>query len=91
MIHFSVLNLLLTTVVQRAGFPIQGRGDCEVLSDLILERTDEFVSYNTLRRMFGLAQPVKPRRQTLDVLAAFVGYRDYQSSAPLHRRSSIGG
>lgn len=85
MIHFSVLNLLLTTVVQRAGFPIQGRGDCEVLSDLILERTDEFVSYNTLRRMFGLAQPVKPRRQTLDVLAAFVGYRDYQefcSSSP---------
>ena len=61
-----------------------------MLSDLILERTDEFVSYNTLRRMFGLAQPVKPRRQTLDVLAAFV-VSGYKSSAPLHRRSSIGG
>ena len=24
--HLSVLNLLLTTVVQRAGFPIRGRG-----------------------------------------------------------------
>ena len=69
---------LLVAVRDKAGIPIRNRGDCEVLSDLILEVTDEFVSYNTLRRLYGMASAVKPRRQTLDVLAAFCGFVDYQ-------------
>ncbi|MDC0600078.1 hypothetical protein OAO65_02090 [Flavobacteriales bacterium] len=69
---------LLMAVRDKAGIPIRNRGDCEVLSDLILEVTDEFVSYNTLRRLYGMASAVKPRRQTLDVLAAFCGFLDYQ-------------
>ena len=46
------------TVRDKAGIPIRNRGDCEVLSDLILEVTDEFISYNTLRRLYGMASAV---------------------------------
>jgi hypothetical protein len=63
--------------IKNAGFAIQDRGDCQLLSELIIERTDELVSYNTLRRFFGLAPYVKPSKNTLDTLARFNGYKDY--------------
>lgn len=72
-----MINSLKNQVVKIAGFPIKSRGDCELLSHLILEVTDEFINYNTLRRLYGLVKPVTPRRQTLDVLARYVGYDDF--------------
>ncbi|MDG1381826.1 MAG: hypothetical protein P8P45_06535 [Flavobacteriales bacterium] len=80
---------LAMAVRDKFGASIVTRGDCEVLSDRILEATDELVSYNTLRRLFDLAKPVKPRRQTLNILAVYCGFKDYpafcNSSAPLAR------
>jgi hypothetical protein len=68
---------LLMAVRDKSGIPVLNRGDCEVLSDLILEATDELVNYNTLRRLYGLAKPVKPRRQTLNILSVYCGFQDY--------------
>ena len=65
---------------------MQGRGDCEMLSDLILGQTNEFISYNTLRRMYGFAPEVKPRVKTLDVLAQFCGYSSFQRFSLQHSR-----
>lgn len=62
---------------KNAGFAIQDRGDCQLLSELIIERIDELISYNTLRRLYGLAGYVKPSKNTLDTLARFNGYKDY--------------
>ena len=59
-----VQNLLIE-VSKVSGIEIHTRGDCELLSALILEETDQLVSYNTLRRLFGLAPSSKPRKQLI--------------------------
>jgi len=74
-----MIENLLSEVTKAARIEIENRGDCELLSSLILEETDQFISYNTLRRLYGLAPGGKPRRQTLDALALFSGYVDYRN------------
>ena len=72
-----MIDYLKKLTEKNAGFAIQDRGDCQLLSELIIEKTDELISYNTLRRLFGLASYVKPSKNTLDTLARFNGYKDY--------------
>lgn len=72
-----MIELLKKHTVQRAGFEVNTRGDCELLSAIILEVTDIHISYNTLRRFFGLDNYVKPSKSTLDALARFNGYVNY--------------
>ena len=72
-----MIKELLIEVEKVSGLTVQTRGDCEFLSSLILQETDQFISYNTLRRLFGLARAGKPRRQTLDTLAQFCGFKNY--------------
>lgn len=72
-----MIEYLKKLTEKNAGFSIQDRGDCQLLSELIIEKTDELISYNTLRRLFGLASYVKPSRNTLDTLSRFNGYKDY--------------
>ena len=72
-----MIEALKKLTLKNAGFELKGRGDCEVLSQLILEKTDEFISYNTIRRLFGLVAYVKPSINTLDSLARFNGYKSY--------------
>lgn len=59
------------------GRKIEDRGDCEALVQDIYEKTGAVLSYNTLRRMFGLAEYRKPRESTLDQLATYCGFRSY--------------
>ena len=68
---------LKNEVIKSCGFDVTHRGHCERLSNLILQRTDTFISYNTLRRLWGLAPGGEPQRRTLDALARFCGYTDY--------------
>ena len=63
--------------IKNAGFAIEDRGDCVLLSEIILEKTDEYISYNTLRRIFGLITYVKPNQNTLNTIAKFNGYNNY--------------
>lgn len=72
-----MIDYLKAKTVNNAGFDIKNRGDCQLLSDLIIEKTNEEISYNTLRRLFGLASYVKPSKNTLDTLARFNGFNDY--------------
>jgi hypothetical protein len=72
-----MIELLKKYTIKKAGFEIKTRGDCELLSAIILEVTDIDISYNTLRRFFGLDNDVKPSKSTLDVLARFSGYESY--------------
>ena len=60
-----MIDYLKKLTVKNAGFEIKDRGDCQLLSELIIERTDELISYNTLRRLFGLVDFVKPNKNTL--------------------------
>ena len=72
-----MIYFLKKLTIKNAGFEIQDRGDCQLLSELIIEKTDESISYNTLRRFFGLDNFVKPSKSTLDTLARFNGYKNY--------------
>lgn len=56
---------------------ITDRGACELLVQDIYEKTGAVLSYNTLRRMFGLAEYRKPRVSTLDQLAVYCGFRSF--------------
>jgi hypothetical protein len=57
---------------------IEDRGDCEALVQDIYEKTGAVLSYNTLRRMYGLAEYRKPRESTLDQLSVYCGFRSYK-------------
>ena len=72
-----MISRLLNEVVASAGVEIRTSGDCHILSEIITQRTGKVVNYNTLRRMYGLAKPVKPSRSSLDILSEFVGFDSY--------------
>jgi hypothetical protein len=57
---------------------ILDRGDCEALVQDIYEKTGALLSYNTLRRFFGLAEYRKPRENTLDQFAVYCGFRSFK-------------
>ena len=81
----TVEGILIKAVEKKFGFKIVNRGDCEKLSEVIHEQTSKNVNYNTLRRIYGLAKPVKTRKDTLDVLSQYIGYTSfyhYVNAAP---------
>lgn len=57
---------------------ITDRGHCEELVQDIYEKTSALLSYNTLRRFFGLAEYRKPRENTLDQLSVYCGFRSFK-------------
>ncbi len=60
------------------GKKITSRGDCELLSDDLHRRIGVVISYNTLRRLYGLAEYRQPRTSTLNHLSNYIGYKSYQ-------------
>jgi hypothetical protein len=64
----------------RFGKPIRYSKDCEALSKSIEKNCKERISVTTLKRLFGFAKSIeKPRLFTLDVLATYIGYKDWSS------------
>jgi len=74
-----MIDELKKVIESKIGRQIEGRGDCQFLSDKINEELNEILSYNTLRRVFGLENgcEIKPRISTLNILAQFVGYKSF--------------
>ena len=74
-----MLELLRKEVERKLGVEIKHRGECQLLSDAILQEQGETLNYNTLRRFFGVDKKSKvvPRRNTLNVLSIFLGYSSY--------------
>jgi len=69
---------LSQVVINRFGRKIKNRRDCEDLSIQIQLATSQLLSYNTIRRFFNLDKNnYKTRRQTLDILSKYVGYKNY--------------
>ena len=81
---------LLQAVQRTGGYSLSGSRDFESLSEQILLRPRERISPTTLKRMFGyLKEDVEPRAFTLDVLAQFVGYKNYDAFCRDHANSTI--
>ncbi len=73
-----MIEKLKEEIIKTVGRTIRTPLDFEWLSEKIFERTSERLSPTTLKRLFGyLNECVKPRNVTLDILARFVGYKDY--------------
>ena len=72
-----IIARLRKKVEETFGREIKTPKDFENLSQVVNDRTDNYISATTLKRMWGyLTEPVTPRKGTLDVLARYVGYKD---------------
>ena len=71
----------LRRVVERTlGRKMQTNKDFDCLADSIYEKTHAKISTTTLKRIWGyLSEGVTPRRYTLDQLARFIGYDDFDA------------
>lgn len=74
------LNYLLKEVERHYGRRLATSTDFEALSVLIEREINEMISASTLKRMWGYVSkhPV-PRITTLDILARYIGYRDFNT------------
>ncbi len=63
---------------KRAGYEIRYPSDCERLVYEIADATRQHIGVTTLKRLFGFVKGTSaPRLSTLDILARFLGYRNY--------------
>ena len=72
-----MIDLLKKELELKLGQKIENRGDAELLAHAIQETIDHQISYNTIRRFFGVSTNVKPNKNTLDILTRFVGFKSY--------------
>jgi len=72
-----MLNILKKLVETKIGRTVKTRGDCQLISDTILESLDVEISYSTIKRVYGLNASTKPNTKTLNTLAKFIGYNNY--------------
>ena len=72
-----MITFLKTSTHKKAGFKIDYYNSSRRLSEIICIETGISLSYNTLRRFFGIVKSVKPSNHTLDTLALFNGFLNY--------------
>ena len=72
-----MIEILKKEIENQYGSKILDRGDCEFISNYILEKFDVNISYNTLRRFFGLVQNTNPNIRTLNALSKYAGFKSY--------------
>lgn len=77
----SMIKKLLHAIEQQTGLNMQHNHDFVSLSQQIFERLHESISDSTLKRLWGYVDPqnVKPRTNTLNILAVFLGCKDFES------------
>jgi hypothetical protein len=76
--EIMISRLIQTKVEERLGRPIRYAKDCEILSVSIHAFTGEKISCSTVKRLFGLIESDnEPRLYTLDVIAQYLGYGNY--------------
>lgn len=79
-IQIPELSFLLSMVEQKYGRKVSTTTDFESLSVVIEHETNDYISSSTLKRMWGyVSLNPTPRRSTLDILARFVGKRDFST------------
>lgn len=72
-----MLKILKIVTQKKAGFKITNYNTSKRLSDIIYLETGIEISYNTLRRFFGVVKSVKPSNHTLNAMAVFNGFTNY--------------
>jgi hypothetical protein len=78
----KAIQLLKKNIQIELGKAVTTRGHCEELEHEVHRKTGVKLSYNTIRRFFNLAGErslSEPSVGTLDILANYVGFRDFHS------------
>ena len=71
---------ILRRIRAMVGLDMSRSADYDVLSQAIRDRTKENLGVNTLKRLFGFkTDKVVPRLSTMDILAQYLGYADYET------------
>lgn len=77
---FNLAPSVRAKIEEAYGKAVRYPADCEHLAANIAEITRESVGVTTLKRIFGFVNDVRsPRLATLDILARYAGYSDYDS------------
>jgi hypothetical protein len=79
-----MIDILLQKAGAKIGREMKTRGDCELLSNAIFEILDVDLSYNTIRRLYGLAPAVKPSVNTLNIIAKFCYFKNFTHFTQTH-------
>ena len=82
-----MIDILLQKVKDKIGREIKTRGDCQLISNAIYETLDIDLSYNTIRRLYGLAPAVNPNINTLNAIAKFCGYKNFAHFTQTNRHA----
>jgi hypothetical protein len=72
-----MIDDLKSEVEKVFGHKVQKRGHCEGLSQELYTKTGNLISYNTIRRLYGLIEYREPRISTLDAFAKYIGFSSY--------------
>ena len=70
---------LRTDIEIKIGFKIVSSSDIKIFVNILRENQIVDLSYNTLRRFWGLLPETKARQNTLNKLSLFLGYQSYLS------------
>lgn len=73
-----MIDELKSEVEKTFSRKIVNRGDCEALAHDVYVKTGAVLSYNTLRRIYGLAENRNARESTLNQLAVYCGFHSYK-------------
>lgn len=66
-----------SSIEQVFGKEIRYPLDCEALAIDIMQKCNERVSASTLKRFFGFIAGTEPRTYTLDVIAKYIGFKNW--------------
>jgi hypothetical protein len=72
------LDALRIEIQRRFGRPIRTKTDCQQLEERLFDELGTMVSYNTLRRFFGLVPGGTPRGAVLDILSTYCGFATFK-------------
>ena len=87
-----MLEELKEITFRKIGYKIKTRGDCHNLVEMVYLVTKKEISYNTLRRFFGLDKKMKPSKRTLNIICEFNGFdsfTDFILNYPKHNSREI--
>ncbi|HWY12116.1 MAG TPA: hypothetical protein VN026_12365 [Bacteroidia bacterium] len=73
-----ISKIVKSLIEKQFGHPIKYSRDCEALAANISTACKCKISATTIRRLFGVTKSNQnPRPYTLDILAQYIGYNDY--------------
>lgn len=80
-----MIKCLLHAIEEKTGLHMEQNHEFTQLSEMIFTTLHEHISPSTLKRIWNYVKPmgVKPRTSTLNILARFLGFRNFEEFSKL--------